>query len=223
MRYLAECGSFFREYRRHGRSTGAVLPSSRFLGAALVSELRKPRSPARILEVGPGTGAVTRQIVRHLIAGDRLDVVEINAEFVALLERSFNEEWAFQFCRDQLHIIHRGIEEVEGHDVYDMIISALPLNSFPPQQVREIFKAYTRLLKPGGTLSYYEYVWIRQLTTPFVNHSERRRLGEVGDVVSRYIRSYQVRSQQVLINVPPAVVRHLALKPVDARGSPLTL
>jgi phospholipid N-methyltransferase len=215
MRYLAECGSFFREYRRNGRSTGAVLPSSRFLGAALVSGLKKARGPARILEAGPGTGAVTQQIVRYLIAGDHLDVVEINAEFVAVLERRFREEWAFQFCREQLHLIHRGIEEVEGENVYDMIISALPLNSFPPQQVREIFKAYTRLLKPGGTLSYYEYVGIRQLTTPFVNRSERRRLSEVGDVVSGYIDSYQVRSQQVLINVPPAVVRHLSLKPVE--------
>ena len=28
-----------------------------------------------------------------------------------------------------------------------------------------------------------------------------------------YIRDYQVRRQKVLINVPPAIVRHLHLKP----------
>src|SRR5205085_8547287 len=93
------------------------------------------------------------------------------------------------------------------------IVSGLPLNNFPVAQVREIFRAYNRLLKPGGTLTYYEYVLIRQLKTPFVNRRERRRLYRVGRVVGSYIRSYQVRRQQVLMNVPPATVRHLRLKP----------
>src|SRR5260370_24268622 len=58
MRYWVECGNFFRESRRHFGNTGSFLPSSRFLARALVSELRKPRGPFRILEVGPGTGSV---------------------------------------------------------------------------------------------------------------------------------------------------------------------
>ncbi len=93
---------------------------------------------------------------------------------------------------------------------------ACPLNNFPAAQVREIFKAYNRLLKPGGTLTYYEYVFIRQVMTPFVNRRERRRLYRVGRVVSSYIRSYQVRKQPIFINVPPAIVRTLSLKPPTA-------
>ena len=62
MRYWLECGSFFREFRRHVRNTGALVPSSRFLARALVSELHQPRGPGRILEVGPGTGSVTREM-----------------------------------------------------------------------------------------------------------------------------------------------------------------
>src|SRR5215210_7643620 len=81
MRYWLECGSFFREYRRHVRNTGALLPSSRFLARALVSELRRPRGPSRILEVGPGTGSVTREILRYFRSGDRLDAVEVNGRF----------------------------------------------------------------------------------------------------------------------------------------------
>ena len=213
MRYWAECGNFFREYRRHVRSTGALLPSSRFLGAALVSELRKPRSPGRILEVGPGTGSVTRQIARHLLPSDKLDAVEINGQFVDLLRHRFEQDPAFRAHRHQLRIIHSAVEELEGEADYDFIISCLPLNNFPAAQVKDIFKAFTRLLKPGGTLTYYEYVLIRQLSTPFVNRRERRRLYRVGRVVTQYIRSYQVRRQQVFINMPPAVVRHLLLKP----------
>jgi phospholipid N-methyltransferase len=221
MRYWSECGSFIREYRRHVRSTGALLPSSRFLAGALVSELRRPRLPGRILEVGPGTGSVTLQIARHLLPGDRLDAVEINARFVALLHRRFDQEWGFRFHRHQIRLINSAVEELQGEGTYDFIISGLPLNGFPATQVREIFEAYRRLLKPGGTLTYYEYVFIRQLTTPFVNRRERRRLYRVGRVVTGYIRSFQVRRQQVLINVPPAIVRHLSLKPQFGKAAVL--
>ena len=214
MRFWAECGSFFREYRRHSRSTGSILPSSVFLSRALASELRRPRLPGRILEVGPGTGSVTHQILNHLLPADRFDMVELNGHFVALLQRRFDQEWDFRSRRHQVRILHKAVEELDGEGIYDYIVSGLPLNNFPVAQVREIFQVYNRLLRPGGTLTYYEYVLIRSLKTPFVDRRERRRLFRVGRVVARYIRNYQVRRQPVFANVPPAVVRHLRLKPV---------
>lgn len=228
MRYWVECGNFFRESRRHFDETGALLPSSRFLARALVSELRKSRSleglaPRRILEVGPGTGSVTREILHHLRPGDRLDAVELNSRFVALLKRRLIKEWLFHFYRDQVKVIHSAVEDLPGEAIYDFIVSGLPLNNFPVAQVREIFRVYERLLKPGGTLTYYEYVLIRQLKTPFVGRRERRRLYRIGRVVGDYIRDYQVRRQKVLINVPPAIVRHLHLKPASRVTRPLAI
>ncbi len=220
MRYWAECGNFLRESRRHFDKTGALLPSSRFLARALVSELRERSGPhgaspipVRLLEVGPGTGSVTREILRHLQPGDQLDAVEVNARFAALLKRRFAKEMFFHFHHDQVQVIHSAVEDLPGEGIYDFIVSGLPLNNFPVGQVREIFRAYKRLLKPGGTLTYYEYVLIRQLKTPFVGRRERRRLYRVGRVIGDYIRDYQVGRQKVLINMPPAIVRHLHLKP----------
>src|SRR5262249_41021193 len=154
---------FFRECRRQFRNTGAILPSTRFLARALVSELRKPRETARILEVGPGTGSVTKEILRHLQPEDRLDLVEINPRFIALLHERFEKEWQFRFYRDQVQIIHSPVEKMPGEGLYDFIVSGLPLNNFPVSLVRTIFRAYDRLLKPGGTLTYYEYSFIRHL------------------------------------------------------------
>ena len=97
MRYWEDCRAFFREFREQYHDTGSILPSSRFLGRALVSEIRKPRGPARILEVGPGTGPVTAETLRQLRPADRqhqpwLDRVEhqmlaaIGAIYQSLLE-----------------------------------------------------------------------------------------------------------------------------------------
>src|SRR5205809_32873 len=114
MHYWKECGRFLRECRLQFRSTGAVLPSTRFLARALVSELRTPREPARILEVGPGTGSVTKEILHHLQARDRLDLVEINPRFVTLLRDRFDKEWEFGFYRDQVQVIHSAVEALPG-------------------------------------------------------------------------------------------------------------
>ena len=89
MRYLKDCRAFFGEFRQQFRTTGSILPSSRFLGRALVAEMRRPRGPCRILEVGPGTGPITAEILRQLRPGDLFDIVEINERFVVYLKDRF--------------------------------------------------------------------------------------------------------------------------------------
>jgi phospholipid N-methyltransferase len=219
MRIWLECGDFFREFRRHFQATGAILPSSRFLARALARPLRGPRAASRILEVGPGTGSVTREIARRMQPGDRLDAVEINGRFVELLERQVEKEKVFRPWRDQIELIHAAVQDLVGDSVYDFIVSGLPLNNFPVVLVREIFATYNRLLKPGGMLSYYEYTLVRQLKTPFVDRRERRRLFRVGRVMRGYIRNFQVRRERIFINVPPATVRHLRFKPAPAAAA----
>jgi phospholipid N-methyltransferase len=212
MRYLTECREFYGEFRRQYRNTGSILPSSRSLARALVSEMRRASGPRRILEVGPGTGAVTAEIVRQLRPEDRLDIVEINEHFVDVLRRRFAEEPLFQGRREQARLIHAPLQNVPGEGVYDFMISGLPLNNFPLALVRDILKAYRRLLKPRGVLSYFEYIAIRQVKTLFVNRREQRRLHVLGRVFDRTIRAYQIREQQVFLNVPPAVARHLCFE-----------
>lgn len=208
MRYLQTSVNFLKELRGNFGKIGAVLPSSRFLAKAMTRPLREAHSPARILEVGAGTGAITGEVIRCLRPGDQFDTVEINNRFVDILHRRLTTDWGNS---TQVRIIHGPVENVAGEGCYQYIVSCLPLNIFPTAQVRQIFKVFSRLLAPGGTLTFFEYTWIRQLKSPFVNRRERRRLYCVGRIVGSYVKNYQVSQAHVLVNVPPATVRHLRL------------
>ncbi len=209
MSYLTECREFFGQFRQEHRNTGSILPSSRFLARALVRPLMQADGPRRIMEVGPGTGAVTGEIVKLLRPDDRFDVVEINPRFVALLQAKLTEDPAYSRVREQVRIIHAPLQEVPGAAVCDFLISGLPLNNFPLNLVLEIFGCYQRLLKPSGVLSYFEYLAIRALKLPFVSPAERNRLRLLGQYLHTQIKRFQIGQQKVFRNIPPAVARHL--------------
>jgi phospholipid N-methyltransferase len=209
----AECKQFYRQFREQYHTTGSILPSSRALARAMTRPMRRATPPRRILEVGPGTGAVTAEIVRQLRRGDQFDIVEINADFVAYLGQRFSEELDFRRRRGQSRIMHCPLQEVPDEHRYDFIISGLPLNNFSLDLVEDIYRSYERLLKPDGTLTCFEYVWIRVMKMPFVSVSERTRLLLLTQYLQAKIRRYQIGEEIVYLNVPPAVARHLRFGP----------
>lgn len=210
MRYWTECQRFYRQFRQQYHTTGSILPSSRALARALTRPMRQTLTPRRILEVGPGTGAVTAEIVRQLRPHDQFDIVEINGDFVAYVSERFETEPEFRRRRNQSRIMHAPLQEVAGEQVYDFMISGLPLNNFSLELVEDIYRSYTRLLKPKGILSCFEYVWVRALKMPFAGETERERLRELTHCLEEKFRRWQVGEEIVMLNVPPAVARHLS-------------
>ncbi|MSQ96444.1 MAG: methyltransferase domain-containing protein [Gemmataceae bacterium] len=209
MQYWTECRQFYRQFRQQYHTTGSILPSSRGLARAMTRPLRQAKAPRRILEIGPGTGAITAEIVRQLRPGDQFDIVEINADFVAFLNTRFAEEADFRKRRSQSRIMHCPLQEVPGEKMYDFLISGLPLNNFSLELVDDIYKSYERLLKPGGTLTCFEYVWVRAIKMPFVRGKDRERLTQLTHYLEVKFRRYQIGQEIVVLNVPPAVARHL--------------
>lgn len=209
MNFWAEWQAFVGQFRSQSTTTGSIMPSSRALGRALTRPVRGMAPPRKILEVGPGTGAVTRVLVEALRPGDTLDIVEINAAFVDVINRRFADEPAFQRVREQTTVHHRPLQEMPGEAVYDFLISGIPLNNFARPLVEDIFASYRRLLKPGGVLSYFEYAGIRAMKRPLVGSAERGRLDDIHEFLTGQIASHQVGSDFVLMNVPPAIARHL--------------
>lgn len=208
-RIVADHVEFLRQYRRRFETTGAVAPSSRFLARALARPFERHPGPARILEVGPGTGAVTQRIVRLLKPEDRLDLVELNEHFVHVLKRKFDSDPAYRRVSDRACVHQCAIQDFAATAPYDFIVSGLPFNNFPPALVREIFDVFFRLLAPGGVLSYFEYMYMRPLRRMISNADGRKRLGELETILQERLRSHRMRRDWVFVNIPPAWVQHL--------------
>jgi phosphatidylethanolamine/phosphatidyl-N-methylethanolamine N-methyltransferase len=215
-RRLAENVLFFREYLRNFHSTGAILPSGRFLASTLsrfVADGPVSHGPRRILEVGPGTGAVTRWIVPAMRRTDSLDLVELNETFVRQLQRRFETEPTFQAVADRARVLHCPVEELPHDRTYDVIVSGLPLNNFSAGVVEQILASLVGLLAPGGTLSFFEYIAVRRARALVSGRSDRERLRGVGQAMRAVLDPFEFRRDAVWLNVPPAWVHHVRRQP----------
>src|SRR3954468_12374616 len=140
---LADYRVFWRQFRQAYNSTGAVLPSGRGLAVALsrfvsdgeahvaeplrdsetaVSE-KLPYVGRRILEVGPGTGAVTVQIIDDMRPQDRLILVERNDQFVCHLQQRLAEITTVESLRDRISLVHAAVEDLADDEQFDLIVS----------------------------------------------------------------------------------------------------
>jgi len=232
LRKLAEYRTVWQECRRTYKTTGTVMPSSRVLSRALTRFVRQgpgqdtageapsngvrtnANSPSgrRILEVGPGTGPVTHWIIDALRPEDELDLAELNDTFVEVLRRRLAEEPHFQSVGQRCRILHEPVQNLVDREApYDLIISGLPLNNFEVHEVEHVLEVFRRLLAPGGTLSFFEYVAIRKAKATISNRIVRQRLRGVAAAIDALRAEGEFRRDMVLTNVPPAWVHHVRL------------
>lgn len=222
MTRLIEYSTFLREFRTAFDTTGAVLPSGRFLARALARPLRErlggaaANEPVRVLEVGPGTGAVTDELVRHIQPHDCFHVVELNDRFVKLLERRFQVEPRFRRVADRTSIFHVPVQELHVDAPYDFIICGLPFNNFPPDLVDEILSRLIEILRPAGSLTFFEYLGVRPMKRLISRPAKRRHVTQVGSVLRKYLDRYEHARGNVYLNMLPAVAHYLRS---DGNGS----
>ncbi len=189
--------------------TGTPVPSMPTFARLMTKECREARAPRRILEVGPGAGPMTEQIVPTLATGDVFDVVEISQEFVRTLEKKFLEPARRRVPGATVRVHCGPIQTVPLEGNYDFIVSSLPLNNFEPEIVREILGRMKSLLAPGGCLNFFEYAGIRKIARPFKSTKDRRRLGDIARLLSDFDRENHVTKRVCLLNIPPALKRSL--------------
>jgi len=221
---LTERIAFLKQFRRQLVATGAVQPSSRFLARAMTAPFRQARDRApghqlSVVEMGPGTGAVTAAIAEAMGAQDTLDCYEINREFADYLRRRLDTDPIFAASRDRITVHCAPAQEAAPARPADFVICSVPLNNLPSGVVRAIIERGFELLPPGGVFTFFEYPVLPRLKRLLSDAAERARI----DAVSAVKQSYRVQQQGatiVLRNIPPARAVHMKTPSAPDAGSP---
>ena len=144
-----QLGGFFRSLVSDPRSVGAVVPSGASLGRLMA---RGCGVGTRVVEVGAGTGALTRAILNAGVAEQDLCLVDSDERFVEMLRESF--PGARTVHGDALSLGEH-LEDLTGQ--VDYIISGLPLLFFSNARKRRLLAAAFALLGEGGAFHQFTY------------------------------------------------------------------
>ncbi len=155
---LADSTVFLREWFANPQRTGSVAPSSPQLGAAMARWL--PRDPESfVLELGPGTGAVTDALLKYGLREDRLIAIEHNPTLAKLLQKKYPRATIIAGDAWQLDAL---LAELPVPVVtVGAVISSLPLLNFPKEQADALAKKIRVVLEPRGRLVQYSYHLIK--------------------------------------------------------------
>lgn len=213
---LRDTGLFLSQALRTFHATGSVVPSSPALARAMAEHVRRrpePDKPLRILEAGAGTGAITRGIAAATLPTDTVDLVESNVEFAAHLEGLLETDPELAPIAANASVHAELVHEMGTDRTYDVIVSGLPFANFTAEDVEGILDHYFQVLEPGGYLSFYGYLYTKEVKAVIARREDYLRQARTSWVVREWIDRYGVRSDKVFANIPPAFVHHLR-KPV---------
>ncbi len=205
--------TFLRELHLNRESVGAIAPSSPLLGKSLCKYISLEKGPKTIMEIGPGTGTVTQQIVECLSPGDRLHLVELNPKFCDFLFKLSRTKWAKMLEGVDFNVYCCPMEDFPEDQKYQFLVSSLPLNNFDYDLVRSILLSYQHFLTPGGKLSYFEYLAARKMREVLSKVKGDKDGLRTCHLLEEFIKNFQLEYDEVIMNFPPAVARHFSFKP----------
>ncbi len=143
---------FFKVWLSNARQVGTPLATSAWTGKAMSAQIDLS-SGLPVLELGPGTGSITREILQRGVPQEKLVAVEYSPEFVTRLKQLFahvdiRQGDAFNLCKTL------------GDDagmIFDCVISAVPLLNVPATQRAEFVINALKRVPPGRPLVQVTY------------------------------------------------------------------
>lgn len=133
---------------------GAMAPSSRFLAQKMLQNVEFKEANV-IVELGPGTGVFTDEIISKMSSNATLLVFELNTTFFDALSK--------RITHPNVHIIHDSAEKIEDYltkyhlEKADVIISSLPLAVFSEELRSNVLDASHRSLRDLGKYIQFQY------------------------------------------------------------------
>ncbi|MFC3282257.1 class I SAM-dependent methyltransferase [Litchfieldella rifensis] len=145
---------FARNFFKHPRMLGSIIPSSPFLVRRLLDQVDWERARV-IVEYGPGVGTITSEILHRMHPEAVLVAVETNQDFVAFLRDALPDP--------RLHVVHGSAVEVQDTlldrelEIADYVIAGIPFSTMPESQCETVLRATHQVLAPSGALLIYQF------------------------------------------------------------------
>jgi phospholipid N-methyltransferase len=186
---------FFQESMRSLGPTASLFPSSRYLANALIRpiDFSKVRT---VVELGPGTGAITNAILRRLRPDAKLVAVDINSSFIHHLRTLCHDPRLIPVCGSAAELRSQLAQHNLGQ--VDAVVSSLGLSAMDQRMRRSIMREIGMCLIRGGTMTQFQY--LGNLDIP--------KFKIRGFDEARFLRRFfgDVSVGHVILNVPPAMV-----------------
>ncbi|KAA0968490.1 methyltransferase domain-containing protein [Aureimonas fodinaquatilis] len=145
---------FFGTWLRHPVKMGAVAASSDEYCDEMVSHSTIDL-PGRILELGPGLGAVTKALLRAGVDPARIVSIEYDADFAKALKQRF----------PGITVINGDGFDLDatlgdgGAEKFATILFAIPIVNMKQAERQALLQRYFTRMTPGGKLTQLSYLW----------------------------------------------------------------
>jgi phospholipid N-methyltransferase len=151
-------GKFFTQLTR-GNTIASIAPSSRCLARTTVRNIDWDRA-STLIELGAGTGPITRVIAERARPDCRVIVVERDPDFAGLLRQRFGALPNFDIVEGDVRDLAPLLAGF-GITQADSIISGLPVPSFPRDLQHALIRMVQSILRPDGTFNQItEIPWV---------------------------------------------------------------
>lgn len=145
--------TFFRAFLKSPKAVASIVSSSSFTERRVVSACAAAAADV-VVELGAGTGGITRTLLQAMPPQARLLVIERTADFIENLERIDDR---------RLDIVHGCASSIvvelqcRAHPAADAVVSGIPFSTMPEALATEIMTAIYDALRPGGRFVAYQF------------------------------------------------------------------
>ncbi len=172
-----EPSRFFRTWVEAPLTTGAVTPSGPVL-AQKMAEFIPAQSNNPVLELGPGTGPITKAILEAGISKGRLTCLEYSADFCKHLSEKFE---GLNVVEGDAYNMHSSLGHIVPNSLC-AVVSGLPLVSRPMELRLKCIRDAFDLMRPGAPFIQFSY----SLASPVTLNSRMFSWSKTGWIVKNF-------------------------------------
>lgn len=171
---------FFKGMMDGPKTVGSIIPTSSVTARKMASVIDL-QSGLPVLELGPGTGAITKAILARGLPPERLVAVEYSTDFYQHLQRTYP---GVRLINGDAFDIEKTLGDLKDL-TFDCVISAVPLLNFPMKDRIKMLESLLDRLPAGRPVMQISY-------------------GAVSPIIAQPDRYHIQHFDFIVRNIPPA-------------------